>query len=190
MSNAYSLGELVAFVTECDHGELHVSTENGVLELLDTGNGSTEIVATGLTNRGMPLLRYRTGDLATIGDDGPSACGRGLPRLADLTGRVDDVVRTPEGSVVGPAPMSLAFQRVPNLRRAQVRQDSVDGLTVLLEVADAFGDDDQSFLETELRRRLGSTIRLDFERVATIPRTSGGKERLVVSSLPRQGAPT
>jgi phenylacetate-CoA ligase len=81
--------------------------------------------------------------------------------------------------------MSLAFQKVPNLRRAQVHQGSVDRLTVLLEVADAFGDDDQVFLEAELRRRLGSTIGLDFERVETIPRTSGGKERLVVSSLPR-----
>jgi len=184
VTNAYSLGELVAFVTECDHGEMHVSTENGVLELLPF-DGDTEIVATGLTNLAMPLLRYRTGDLATAAEEGSSACGRGLPRLADLTGRSDDVVRTPEGSVVGPAPMSLAFQKVPNLRRAQVHQDSVDRLTVLLEVADAFGNEDQTLLEAELRRRLGPMIGLDFERVDTIPRTSGGKERLVISRLPR-----
>jgi len=182
VTNAYSLGELVAFISECDHGELHVSTEYGAVELVDTVAG-TEIVATGLINRGMPLLRYRTGDLAVLSPDVPSRCGRGLPMVAEILGRVDDVVRTPEGATVGPAPMSLAFQRVPNLRRAQVRQDSVQVLTVLLEVDAAFGTEDEAFLVHELRRRLGSTIELVIEHVETVPRTSGGKERLVVSSL-------
>ncbi len=133
VTNAYSLGELVAFVSECEHGELHVSTEYGVIELLE-GAAGTEIVATGLINKGMPLLRYRTSDLATAGRPLPVDCGRGLPVLSDLVGRVDDVVHTPEGATVGPAPMSLAFQRVPRLRRAQVRQDDTDELVVLVEV--------------------------------------------------------
>ncbi len=186
VTNAYSLGELVAWVSQCDHGELHVSTEYGVVELVPTATG-TEIVATGLINRGMPLLRYRTGDLAVAGPGGPSACGRGLPVLADIIGRVDDVVHTPEGATVGPAPMSLAFQRVPNLRRAQVRQDRVEELQVLIEVDDRFSTEDESFLVAELRRRLGPTIELRVERVATLSRTSGGKERLVVSSLGAAG---
>ena len=187
--NAYSLGELVAYVSECDHGELHVSTEYGVVELVDDGAGGTEIVATGLINRGMPLLRYRTGDAATPAAEGAaSACGRSLPLLGQIMGRVDDVVHTPEGAVVGPAPMSLAFQRVPHLRRAQVHQDSADELRVLLEVTDEFVTADQEFLVAELHRRLGPTIRLEVERVDTIPRTSGGKERLVVSSIGRARA--
>ena len=62
---SYGMGELVAHVAECAEGELHVSTDYGAIELLDLdGSGRTEIVATGLINRGMPLLRYRTGDLA------------------------------------------------------------------------------------------------------------------------------
>ncbi len=139
-SNSYSLGELVAYVSQCPEGDLHVTTEYGVIELLDLdGHGATEIVATGLINKGMPLLRYRTGDLATAAEPGTAQCGRGLPTLADLVGRIDDVVHTPEGAVVGPAPMSLAFQRVPNLRRAQVRQDSPDALEVLIETADRLG---------------------------------------------------
>jgi phenylacetate-CoA ligase len=158
-----------------------VSTENGVVELIERDGGS-EIVASGLTNFGMPLLRYRTGDLAVAGTE-PTRCGRGLPVLAQLIGRIDDVVRTPEGSVVGPAPMSLAFQKAPHLRRAQVHQDSVDRLEVLLEVTDAYGPDDQAFLESELRRRLGTSIGLDFQIVDAVPRTRGGKERLVISSL-------
>lgn len=181
--DAYSLGELVAYVSQCPHGEMHVSSDYGVLELLDDGDGRSEIVATGLLNRAMPLIRYRTGDSAEPADDGPGRCGRGLPRLASLQGRLDDVVRTPEGAAVGAAPMSLAFQKVPHLRRAQVVQESVDALLVRLEPAPEFTEDDRALLHTELRRRLGPTITLDYEIVDTLPRTSGGKERLVVSRL-------
>jgi phenylacetate-CoA ligase len=189
VTNSYSLGELVAYVSECDHGELHISTEYGVVELAPSDAG-TEIIATTLINQGMPLLRYRTGDLAVAGDGEPSRCGRGLPVLSELIGRVDDVVRTPEGATVGPAPMSLAFQRVPHLRRSQVRQDRVEDLEVLIEVDPEFDDADQAFLLGELQRRLGTTIRIDVQRVTALPRTSGGKERLVVSSLGAVEPPT
>ena len=182
VTNSYSLGELVAYISECEEGELHVSPDYGVAELVESDSG-TELVATTLVNQGMPLLRYRTGDLLVAGDGQRSRCGRGLPTVSEIIGRVDDVVRTPEGASVGPAPMSLAFQRVPNLRRAQVRQDDVASLTILLEVTDEFGEDDRAFLEHELRLRLGPTIRLEMEQVATLPRTGGGKERLIVSSL-------
>ena len=53
---------------ECDRGRLHVVPEVGLIEILredgspcDPGEVG-EIVATGLVNEGMPLLRYRTGD--------------------------------------------------------------------------------------------------------------------------------
>jgi phenylacetate-CoA ligase len=182
VTNSYSLGELVAYISECDHGEMHVSTEYGVVELEETSVGH-EIVASTLINRGMPLLRYRTGDLVIAAPEDSASCGRGLPLVAEVIGRVDDVVRTPEGATVGPAPMSLAFQRVPKLRRAQVHQKSTEEITVLMEVAEGFGPADAAFLEQELRLRLGSTIGLRLETIDAVPRTSGGKERLVVSTI-------
>ena len=182
--NGYSLGELVAYVSECPLGRLHTSTEYGVLEL-ERGESGSEIIATGLINWAMPLLRYRTGDLATASAE-PCPCGRTLPVMDTLEGRTDDVVRTPEGSVVGPAPMSLAFQRVPRLRRAQVHQADSSAITVLLEVAPGFSADDAAFLEVELRKRLGQSLVIALEMVTSIERTSGGKERLVISTVGRK----
>lgn len=179
--NAYSLGELVAFVSECPCGEMHVSTDYGVLELVPGGAG-LEIVATGLFNEGMPLLRYRTGDTSERGQGSPS-CGRGLPLVGTITGRTDDVVHTPEGAQVGPAPMSLAFQLVRNLRKAQVHQDDPGSATILCETTAEFDAEDKGLLEMELRKRLGPTIKLSFSQVDQIPRTLGGKERLVVSKI-------
>ncbi|MBA3281796.1 MAG: phenylacetate--CoA ligase family protein [Acidimicrobiia bacterium] len=183
--DGYSLGELVAYVSECPMGSLHVSTDYGVLEI-GTGPTPGELVATGLFNRAMPLLRYRTGDVGVASDE-PCRCGRTLPVLAELQGRADDVVHTPEGSVIGPAPMSLAFQGVARLRRAQVHQDAPTSIHVLLEVADGFSPDDQGFLDRELRKRLGTSLVISYERVDTIPRTAGGKERLVVSAVGAAG---
>jgi phenylacetate-CoA ligase len=183
--NGYSLGEPVCFVTECPEGSMHVSPEYGVVELVETDDGH-EIVATGLINEAMPFLRYRTGDLAKPGDGAPCRCGRGLPTIGAILGRVDDVVVTPEGVTVGPAALSLAFQSVANLREAQIVQDSTDRIALALAVTPAYGPADEQFLLAELRKRLGLRLAIDLAYVDAVPRTSGGKQRLVVSSLKRR----
>src|SRR5439155_3349514 len=43
------------------------------------------------TKQALPLLRYRTGDIAAL-DPGPCACGRTLVRMGKVAGRVDDMV--------------------------------------------------------------------------------------------------
>jgi phenylacetate-CoA ligase len=183
--NGYSLGEPVCFVTECPEGSMHVSPEYGVIELVESDDGH-EIVATGLINDAMPFLRYRTGDLAEPGDGAPCRCGRGLPTIGAILGRVDDMVVNPEGVTVGPAALSLAFQAVPNLREAQIVQDGTDRIKLSLAVTPAYGAADEQFLLAELRKRLGLRLVIDLVYVDAVPRTSGGKQRLVVSSLRRR----
>jgi hypothetical protein len=88
--------------------------------------------------------------------------------------------------VVGPTALALALKPVPNLRRAQVHQERVEDLRVLVEVAAAWSADDEALLVAEIRKRVGATVGIDVERVDTMPRTRGGKERLIVSSLGRR----
>jgi phenylacetate-CoA ligase len=191
--NGYSLGELVAFTSECVNGTMHESPEYGLIELIhdcdddhggDGGDGGdgAEIVATGLANLGMPLIRYRTGDL--VADDakpGRCACGRELPAIGSILGRLDDYVVTPDGSRVGPAPMSLAFQTVPHLRCAQVYQDDPSSLTVRIVGEPEFSAHDEGVLRRELHARLGPAIGLRIERVDAPVLTAAGKQRLIVS---------
>src|SRR2546422_7938101 len=78
--DSYGSAEMVALVTECDRGRLHVSPEVGVVEVLRDGRPvgpgeAGELVCTGLLNEAMPLIRYRTGDVAVQGS-GPCPCGR------------------------------------------------------------------------------------------------------------------
>lgn len=180
--SGYSLGEPVCAVTECPYGAMHVTTEYGVVELVE-GSGGHEIVATGLINEAMPMLRYRTGDHSSPTDGAPCRCGRGLPTIGPIVGRVDEMVVTPEGASVGPAALSLAFQAVPHLRDAQIVQDAAAAITLRLAVAPGWGPAAEQFLLGELRKRLGARLRIDLAYVAAIDKTVAGKQRLVVSRL-------
>jgi phenylacetate-CoA ligase len=183
--NGYSMGELVAFISECEAGSLHISPEYGVVELVER-DGATELLGTGLMNYAMPLLRYRTGDQVAPGDGSPCACGRQLPTVRAIEGRMDDGVVNPEGVRVGPAALSLAFQGVPFLKEAQIHQQSPDRIEVWINTAPEFSAAGRDLLIRELRSRLGGTLAIELVPVDAVPRTSGGKRRLVVSTLGRR----
>jgi phenylacetate-CoA ligase len=86
--------------TDCitNQAGLHVNEDHFLVELIDPGSGRPvapgergELVFTTLTKEAMPLLRYRTGDLAAL-DRSACACGRTLPRMSKVTGRRDDML--------------------------------------------------------------------------------------------------
>jgi len=172
----------VAFISECEAGSLHISPEYGVVEMEDI-DGNLELICTGLFNYGMPLVRYRTGDIVEQTSQQTCSCGRQLPMVKAILGRVDDRVVTPEGVKVGPAPLSLAFQSVPNLRDAQIYQESRTKIIIYISVTETFGQSDERFLLQELQKRLGYKLGIQLVRVENIPRTSSGKQRLIVSKL-------
>ena len=185
--DGYGLGELAAFITECRHGSLHASPEYGVIESAATDGEEHRLVATGLFNRAMPLLRYDTGDVVRMAPAGHRcACGRELPVVDELLGRADDYIVTPDGRSVGPAPLSLAFQGVPGIREAQIHQAVVDAVEVSLVVDSTFDDQRQMQLDQELRERLGHLLDIRYERVDSIARTVWGKRRLVDSAIGRR----
>lgn len=186
--DGYGLGELVAFITECSQGGLHVSPEYGVVEGVEL-DGERRLVATGLFNKAMPLLRYDTGDVIDLAELGQRCeCGRELPLVNKLLGRADDYVVTPDGRSVGPAPLSLAFQSVPGIRESQIRQDDRSAVHVSLVVSPEFGAEQQEQLDRELHQRLGADLSIDYSRVDSIPRTTWGKRRLVDSRVGRRSA--
>ena len=77
-----------------------------MIEILDPETGQPvpeghygELVLTTLRRRGMPLVRYRTGDLGRMIAE-PCACGCLKPRLDKVEGRLDDSVRLSGGKVL------------------------------------------------------------------------------------------
>lgn len=188
--DAYSQAERVAFASECDrHEGLHVFEEYGVVEVLD-GDGEPvrpgetgQIVATGLHNIAMPLIRYETGDAATLKKHRCS-CGRTLRLLDTVTGKAEDMVVTPGGRMIPGPLLSFAFKGISGITRSQLIQDRPDELRVRLVVGDGFQRREEARIRGGLCERIGGDVAIVFEYVDEIPLSSRGKYRWIVSSVP------
>ncbi len=184
----YGMAEAVTAAGECDAGQLHLWPEVGWVELMGgPAPGTGDLVCTGLINTDMPLIRYQVGDRASLlPDSGPCACGRTLPRLAHVEGRIDDVLYTRDGRPVGR--LDPIFKATAPIREAQIVQESLDRVRVRLVPAPAYRPVHGSAIAEELRMRMGS-VEVVVEEVAAIPRAAGGKFRAVISQLPPDQRP-
>ncbi len=172
----YGMSEIVAAAGECESGALHLWPEVGRLELLPDG----ELIATSLLDTDMPLIRYRTGD--RCGTAGPSdcPCGRTLPVLASIEGRVDDVLITRDGRRIGR--LDPVFKSRLPIQEAQIVQERLTDIRILYVPAAGFDDRSARELVSLVRQRMGD-VHVALEPVARIPRGPNGKFRAVVCKL-------
>lgn len=90
--DSYGCREVSQIATECEaHAGLHLVVENQYVEIIDN-----ELIVTNLNNHGMPLLRYKIGDMASRIDSTPCTCGRSSPRIVKLIGRDNDNIQLGE----------------------------------------------------------------------------------------------
>jgi len=183
----YGMAELVASASECEAGSLHLWPETGVVEVVEgetpvpTGKAG-DLVATGLLNDAMPLIRYRIGDRGTLAEVSPSCtCGRTLPQLKSLEGRTDDVLFTPDGRRVGR--LDTVFKVDFPIREAQIVQDRLDSVRVRVVPAAGYDAAAGATIERALRDRMGD-VNVKVETVSSIERTRSGKFRAVICAIP------
>lgn len=186
----YGLAERVIFAAECDeHYGKHLAEEYGFTEVVDAdgnpvANGEPGyLVGTSLHNRAMPLIRYRTGDVSRILDEGTCACGRTLRRIADVTTKAEDIVVTPDGRLISPSVLTHPFKPFDEILRSQIIQEARDRLRVRIVASTDFSHRQQQELVAGLRERVGSEMRIELERVEELPPDPSGKFRWVISEV-------
>jgi len=183
----YGNAEASANIVECAHGRLHVRPEYSVVELL-RADGSpalpgevAEIVATGFGNAAMPLLRYRTGDTVVVAEEQRCACGRRMPVVETLVGRLEDALWTADGHMV--TRLDSAFKYSPHVVEAQLFQAEPGAVEVRLVTEPGFTHAEQQAIRRELALRFGPGMAIGFRRVESIPRDPSGKFRFVLSKV-------
>lgn len=186
VKNTYGLSELVCAASECSTGNLHLWPEAGRVEIfkLDrdepASSGDTgRIVATGILNQAMPLIRYEVGDLGSQCMH-PCSCGRSMPVLASIDGRVDDFIQTPDGRRIGR--LDPVFKADMPIREAQIVQESLTEITVRYVPAPGLQPHHLSELDKRLHDRLGE-MRVTYLPVDGIPKGPNGKFRAVISRI-------
>jgi len=187
----YGSREFSGIAYECDaHQGHHVVAENYVVEVLTGGRPTPpgevgEVVVTDLNNFCMPLIRYRIGDLAVAMDPAEACpCGRGLPRLGRIEGRVQSMILGAAGRVV-PGSLFLHLFKDYNhaIRQFQVVQDAAGSVTLRIVKAPRFDDAILAEAIAVLRRYLGAETRIDVEFVDTIPLVRTGKRQVSLSRV-------
>jgi phenylacetate-CoA ligase len=185
----YGSVEYACFAGRCEHGNLHIASEFGIIEILDENNHPCpsgiegEIACTGFMTFGMPFIRYKLGDTGIISGR-QCACGRALPVIDRIGGRADDIIRTPDGRPVGR--MDPVFKGLVGIHEAQIIQDKIDH--VLFRIVPAHGYSQKTKLELieNAKQRLGDKVRIDVEEVPKIERGPQNKFRAVISKITNQ----
>src|SRR6266508_1676719 len=178
---------------------LHVNEDHFLVEVIDPDTGAPlpprtrgELVFTTLTKEAMPLLRYRTGDIAAL-DRTPCVCGRTLARMSKVFGRVDDmlVIRgvnvypsEVEAVVVAARAVAphylLVVDRTETMPKLVVACELAADWTVGAETEEGERERVAAEVGAALLERLGLTTEVRVLPGGTIPRVELGKAQRVV----------
>jgi phenylacetate-coenzyme A ligase PaaK-like adenylate-forming protein len=199
----YGLSEVIGPGVSCECLEaqdgLHVNEDHFLVEVVDPSTGAPlpprsrgELVFTTLTRDAMPLIRYRTGDIASL-DPTPCVCGRTLARMSKVAGRKDDMLVI-RGVNVYPSEVEAVLVAEPAVAAHYLlvvdRTETMPRLVVACELAAGWAPSaDTEPAERErvaggvgraLEQRLGLSTEVRVLPGGTIPRVEMGKAVRVV----------
>ncbi len=179
----------IAYESDAHNGHLVVA-EGYIVELLVDGRPAQpgevgELVITDLNNYCMPFIRYRIGDLAEAIVQEPSTCGRGLPRIGDIQGRVQSIIQGTDGHFVPGAFFYHVLKEYDYaIKRFQVVQEESGAIRFFVVKGSRYSDDTLDEVKTLIRRFLGDELRIDVEFVDNVEMVRTGKRLASVSKLP------
>ena len=190
--DVYGLSEVIGpgVATECIEAQsgLHVNEDHFIVECIDPGTGEPvddgtpgELVFTTPTKEALPLLRYRTGDLASLHRE-TCACGRTLVRMSKVLGRRDDMLVVRGVNVYPSEVEAVVLARdglEPHYLLVVDGRGAVPELIVCCE-AETDRDAHALALDATLRDRLGLRTEVHVLAPGTLPRQEVGKAVRVV----------
>jgi phenylacetate-CoA ligase len=191
--NVYGLSEIVGpgVAAECPARDgLHVQEDHFLVEVIDPDSGERvpdgsdgELVFTTLTKEALPLLRYRTGDIASVTREG-CACGRTFARMSAVRGRHDDMLIV-RGVNLYPSQLEhvLVSQEgvAPHYQLIVERPEALDEVTIHCEPTDAHVDTAAlaDAIKHAIRERIGVSVRVEVLAPGGVPRSEGKAVRVI-----------
>jgi len=188
VANGYGGRDAGFIAHQCPAGGMHITAEDLVVEIIGADdrpvpNGQPgEIVVTHLATREYPFIRYRTGDMAVM-STAACACGRGLPMLAEIQGRSTDFVVAQDGTVMHGLSLIYILRDLPGVKGFKIVQETMELTRVQVVPGPGFGPSQVDAIVAGFRRRLGSNVQVQVERVEAIAPEKSGKYRYVISRV-------
>lgn len=200
----YGLSEVVGpgVSIECHVAQdgLHVMEDHFIVEVIDPETLENvpdgvegELVFTSLTKEAMPVIRYRTGDIASINRT-PCECGRTTVRMSRVKGRIDDMLII-RGVNVFPSEIENTLLQVeelePHYQLILSRKGPLDDVSLNVEIAPevlkAFDDDIHHENVQKLAQKVSHllknqclvSIKVNVLAPGAIPRSEGKAVRII-----------
>jgi phenylacetate-CoA ligase len=172
--DTYGISEVMepGLAGECaDRTGLHINEDHFIVEVIDpltltpvAAGAAGELVFTTITKEGFPVIRYRTGDIASV-DIAPCKCGRTFARMSPVSGRTDDRFYF-HGVGLFPAQIEGILKSLdgasPHFRIILDRDKEVDTMEVKVEMSEQMPSFDEvrqlERLRGELSRRIETVL--------------------------------
>ena len=190
VTNRYGCEEVGLISSECDaHQAMHINVEHVLVEFVTDdglpapGGVPAKILVTDLNNHGMPLIRYQIEDMGAYSND-VCECGRGLPLMTEISGRVADFLKTKSGdSVSGISLIERTLTDIPGIEQMQLVQNSLDQLLVNRVKGKGFSSETDERLIKEFQVVFGDDMSVVIEDVVEIPQLNNGKYRFSICNI-------
>lgn len=188
--DTYSTQEVGYIALQCpEHDHYHLQSESCLTEILRADGTPCEpgeigrVVVTPLHHFAMPLFRYDIGDMAEVGE--PCPCGRTLPVIRRVVGRVREMLRHPDGRTSWPVFGGQHFRSVAPVRQWRVVQRALDEVILQIHSERPLTPSEADALVALARDHSGWQHGLEVEsHDEPLPRTSSGKYPDFVCQLP------
>ncbi len=192
----YGSVEIPHYAVECSCREgLHIDADFRKVEVVDERGRSLpqgetgQIVVTDLLNYASPLIRYRNEDTGSL-IAGSCSCGRGLPIMNKVAGRISDMFILPDGSQIHSERFTHFFKYNPDeVKTFQVHQIAPD--RVVVRIVPTSTCKRESFSDRALesfREYTKGQVHFDIQFVDSISKEASGKYRFTKSDVsPRRG---
>lgn len=185
----YGHTERLVMAGQCECSECyHVEPLYGYCELIDKNGevireeGKTgEIVATGFCNTGMPLIRYKTGDLAEWSLK-KCSCGRNYKLLKKLEGRTTEYLVDCNNNKISLTAFRYSFYE-QHVNSFQFYQDEPGKVFVRIIPEEDFTELDKRNILKTLEEDCDSQIEFCIEKVKSISKKKSGKRELIIQKL-------
>ena len=186
----YGCEEVGLIGAECErHDGMHMNIDHLVIEFLREDGSRADpgelahVVVTDLLNEAMPLIRYDVGDMAAE-RTGTCACGRGLPLMEGVAGRVADFLKRQDGTMVaGVSLIENSLTKFRGMEQLQIVQDSLASIRLRIVPDPDFCERVRADLIDYFAETFpGCAIHV--ELVPEIEREPNGKYRFAICHVP------
>lgn len=192
--NRYGSREAGDMACSCEKDTgLHLNIFNQYIEILNDDlepcrpGEFGQIYVTTLNNYVMPLVRYQIGDIAVPAKNEQCSCGRGLPLIEKVEGRVINVFKTRDGKIV-PGEFFIHFIGVVFnegfISKFQVIQENYTSIKIKVIIRDKLGfDNGKNKIINSIKKVMGQDCKVEFEFVDNIEPLKSGKYFYTISEI-------